>query len=149
MSRGNVQSTIQNLLATVSGLSISTVMLGEPENIPDMNLPIAVLRMQQPRYEPLTFGVGGMVKATYDADINMLLGPPDMSREDAETAQIDWTDRIRAAVFSDQSLNGKAWNAEFYEGADNLDNYRGTGQYPQLTFRVRVEELIAKNASAS
>lgn len=149
MSRTVIQTKMANVLGAVTGLDAAHVTFGEPENMPDQDLPIAVLRLQQPRYEPLTFGLGGVVKATYDADVNIVLGPPDMNQEDAESAQLVWADRMRNAFYADQTVAGTAWNGELYEGADNIDNYRDTGQYPQSTYRVRVEEHIVKNSSAS
>lgn len=149
MSRTVIQTKMANVLGAVTGLDAAHVTFGKPENMPDQDLPIAVLRLQQPRYEPLTFGLGGVVKATYDADVNIVLGPPDMNQEDAESAQLVWADRMRNAFYADQTVAGTAWNGELYEGADNIDNYRDTGQYPQSTYRVRVEEHIVKNSSAS
>jgi hypothetical protein len=148
MSRDTVETKVQATLTSISGIgSIDKVYTGLPEPVPDTELPIAVYFLRQPTNTQMTMGgSAGQMSVKYVVDIWILLGPPSMLIQDAEAAQQIYAERMRSGFTAlNTTFSGSVFDVDVIDGSDNISTFRDAGEYPQVAFRVMVEEVYARN----
>lgn len=131
---------------------VKTTTLGKPAGeISGASVPWAIIGVPQPKWERLTYEAGGQGKwkVTYNANILIIIGRKDMSEQDAQSEQLAWADRIRAAFSNDSTLGGLCDECQVMEGRDNIEVYKIAEMMPQLHYILRITEQVTISSAAS
>ncbi len=152
MSRSAVLTYVQTQCKTISG--VTDAVIGHPSNYPiaPASLPLVIIGAGQPVWTPMSFQANGDGRIQYQYTVNMVvvLGPADMTEQQAEAAQTNYADLMRNKFSNDLGLGACAvFYAELQDGIDNIYTFKRAGQQPQVAFHLQVQEVIARNASAA
>ncbi len=152
MSRSQVLAYVKTQCKTISG--VTDAVIGHPSNYPIMaaSLPLVIIGAGQPIWTPMSFSANGSGSIQYQYTVNLVvvLGPADMTEQQAEAAQTNYADLMRNKFSNDLGLGScQVFYAELQDGIDNIYTFKRAGQQPQVAFHLQVQEVIARNANAA